>query len=127
MSEHDRTTEPTPDPGTATAPDERSTTPAEPARRGDPPRTRPAEPTRSGRRRPGRWAGSLATGVVVVVAVAAGVVVGRFLLPPGGDEDGALRAGESSPAAGVATVWTCSMHPQIRQPKPGKCPSAAWI
>ena len=20
------------------------------------------------------------------------------------------------------TLWTCSMHPQIRQPKPGKCP-----
>ena len=19
-------------------------------------------------------------------------------------------------------IWTCSMHPQIRQPKPGKCP-----
>ena len=24
-------------------------------------------------------------------------------------------------AAGV-TIWTCSMHPQIRMPKPGKCP-----
>ncbi|MBN1350042.1 efflux RND transporter periplasmic adaptor subunit [candidate division KSB1 bacterium] len=23
---------------------------------------------------------------------------------------------------GEATVWTCSMHPQIKQPKPGKCP-----
>lgn len=21
-----------------------------------------------------------------------------------------------------ATIWTCSMHPQIRQPKPGRCP-----
>ncbi len=21
-----------------------------------------------------------------------------------------------------STIWTCSMHPQIRQPKPGKCP-----
>ena len=25
-------------------------------------------------------------------------------------------------AAKAPTVWTCSMHPQIRQPKPGKCP-----
>ena len=25
-------------------------------------------------------------------------------------------------AVGRATVWTCSMHPQIRLPKPGKCP-----
>ncbi len=23
---------------------------------------------------------------------------------------------------GEATVWTCSMHPQIRQPEPGQCP-----
>ena len=23
---------------------------------------------------------------------------------------------------GETTIWTCSMHPQIRQPKPGKCP-----
>lgn len=23
---------------------------------------------------------------------------------------------------GKATVWTCSMHPQIRLPEPGKCP-----
>lgn len=27
-----------------------------------------------------------------------------------------------NPAAVQAEVWTCSMHPQIRQPKPGKCP-----
>lgn len=24
--------------------------------------------------------------------------------------------------AAAETLWTCSMHPQIRQPKPGKCP-----
>jgi Cu(I)/Ag(I) efflux system membrane fusion protein len=28
----------------------------------------------------------------------------------------------SQQAAVEETVWTCSMHPQIRQPKPGKCP-----
>jgi len=26
------------------------------------------------------------------------------------------------PALNEHTMWTCSMHPQIRQPKPGKCP-----
>lgn len=25
-------------------------------------------------------------------------------------------------SASQPTIWTCSMHPQIRQPKPGKCP-----
>ena len=41
-------------------------------------------------------------------------------------------AGEASPPSVATTgdsktpegptIWTCSMHPQIRQPKPGKCP-----
>lgn len=29
---------------------------------------------------------------------------------------------QTTAAAEAATVWTCSMHPQIRQDKPGKCP-----
>lgn len=28
-------------------------------------------------------------------------------------------------SAGEATIWTCSMHPQIKQDKPGKCPICA--
>jgi Cu(I)/Ag(I) efflux system membrane fusion protein len=31
-------------------------------------------------------------------------------------------AAPPAPAITAATVWTCSMHPQIRQPAPGKCP-----
>ncbi|OGV85118.1 MAG: hypothetical protein A2340_00540 [Lentisphaerae bacterium RIFOXYB12_FULL_60_10] len=31
----------------------------------------------------------------------------------------------AGPTARAAEVWTCSMHPQIRQPKPGKCPICA--
>jgi Cu(I)/Ag(I) efflux system membrane fusion protein len=27
-----------------------------------------------------------------------------------------------SPDQGKETIWTCSMHPQIRQPEPGQCP-----
>lgn len=26
----------------------------------------------------------------------------------------------------VNGVWTCSMHPQVRQDEPGSCPFAAW-
>jgi membrane fusion protein, copper/silver efflux system len=29
---------------------------------------------------------------------------------------------ESSPEVGKASIWTCSMHPQIRMSAPGKCP-----
>lgn len=34
-------------------------------------------------------------------------------------------ASSSIPSADAATEYTCSMHPQIRQPKPGKCPICA--
>ena len=30
--------------------------------------------------------------------------------------------GGGEPAATEAQVWTCSMHPQVRQPEPGDCP-----
>ena len=36
-----------------------------------------------------------------------------------------LRSGDDSDAGAPAVagqVWTCSMHPQVRLPKPGKCP-----
>ncbi len=30
--------------------------------------------------------------------------------------------GTGEPSVQTADLWTCSMHPQIRQPKPGQCP-----
>ncbi|MGS4344895.1 efflux RND transporter periplasmic adaptor subunit [Myroides odoratus] len=33
--------------------------------------------------------------------------------------------GEDAPMEEAATVWTCSMHPQIKMDKPGKCPLCA--
>ncbi|WP_410879610.1 efflux RND transporter periplasmic adaptor subunit [Myroides sp. DW712] len=33
--------------------------------------------------------------------------------------------GEEAPTEEAATVWTCSMHPQIKMDKPGKCPLCA--
>lgn len=38
----------------------------------------------------------------------------------GTEAEAAVAAGEEE-----ATVWTCSMHPQIRQPNPGLCPICA--
>ncbi|UVD79199.1 efflux RND transporter periplasmic adaptor subunit [Myroides albus] len=32
---------------------------------------------------------------------------------------------EEAPTTEAATVWTCSMHPQIKMDKPGKCPLCA--
>ena len=54
--------------------------------------------------------------IVIAVAVVAALAVAAtlFLSRPSSD-------GISGAAAG-ASVWTCSMHPQVRLPKPGKCP-----
>lgn len=48
-----------------------------------------------------------------------GLIAGRFLMPSsGGDNHTAAAHAEEA----AASIWTCSMHPQIRQPSPGDCP-----
>jgi Cu(I)/Ag(I) efflux system membrane fusion protein len=60
------------------------------------------------------------TTVLVVVTFLAGYFVNSLLHgPPVGPEH---EHPSEQTAAQAPTVWTCSMHPQIRQPKPGKCP-----
>lgn len=65
----------------------------------------------------GRW------GVVllVVIAFAAGA-----LLRGGREPEWNARVpegrGDVKPAKQETQLWTCSMHPQIKLPKPGKCP-----
>ena len=59
----------------------------------------------------------VATAVVAVIAFGLGTSAG------GGDEetaDGHDHAAEGEAEDG--TVWTCSMHPQIRASEPGQCP-----
>ena len=64
-----------------------------------------------------RW---FKTTVLVVVAFVAGYFFNSLLQsPPAGPEH---EYPNVQTAAQAPTVWTCSMHPQIRQPKPGKCP-----
>lgn len=60
---------------------------------------------------------------VVIIAITA-FSLGGLLLGGNGavPESEAGHADSGSEDAGVPTVWTCSMHPQIRLPKPGKCP-----
>jgi Cu(I)/Ag(I) efflux system membrane fusion protein len=53
-------------------------------------------------------------GIVLIVIAALGVIALQFLSGPSSGDTAALAAG--------AEVWTCSMHPQVRLPKPGKCP-----
>jgi membrane fusion protein, copper/silver efflux system len=52
-----------------------------------------------------------------------GILIGRYVL-----SRGVPATGTAAPPAAegrkpdAATVWTCSMHPQIRQDHPGRCP-----
>ncbi|MGD9874865.1 MAG: efflux RND transporter periplasmic adaptor subunit [Kiritimatiellia bacterium] len=55
----------------------------------------------------------------IVIGIAVGLLAGLVLGRSCGREQTAA-AGES-PAI-QEQVWTCSMHPQIRQPAPGQCP-----
>ncbi|MCB0641112.1 MAG: efflux RND transporter periplasmic adaptor subunit [Phaeodactylibacter sp.] len=53
----------------------------------------------------------------IILALALGLGVGYFLF---GHQSG--DTGKHQHAAGSEEIWTCSMHPQIRQNEPGKCP-----
>ena len=55
----------------------------------------------------------LRAGLALLVVAALALIAAQFF------------SGSSSDTAAPATgthVWTCSMHPQVRLPKPGKCP-----
>lgn len=54
----------------------------------------------------------------ILIALAVFVVIGGALLILLQEPDGS--AGTTVEASGQ--IWTCSMHPQVRLPKPGKCP-----
>src|SRR5690606_25030033 len=59
-----------------------------------------------------------------VLILVVGLVIGASLVglrscgAPDGDHAEHAQASDSS----SETIWTCSMHPQIRQPEPGQCP-----
>lgn len=55
----------------------------------------------------------LRIGIVLAILVALVALAGKFASSSGGDASLSATGGQ---------VWTCSMHPQVRLPKPGKCP-----
>jgi len=58
------------------------------------------------------------------VFIALGILLTVFILGrlSGGGRSQTGHEDHGSPVAEKATTWTCSMHPQIKLPKPGKCP-----
>lgn len=58
------------------------------------------------------------TKTILLIALAVAVIAGGAALFLNKSSDG----GADSTAEASGQVWTCSMHPQVRLPKPGKCP-----
>ncbi|MCA9088021.1 MAG: efflux RND transporter periplasmic adaptor subunit [Planctomycetaceae bacterium] len=67
-----------------------------------------------------RHRGKLFAGQAVLFLLAGMLIAGAFSRSTGGKFPDSPAASVTVPAG--ETLWTCSMHPQIRQPKPGKCP-----
>jgi Cu(I)/Ag(I) efflux system membrane fusion protein len=57
--------------------------------------------------------------VVLLIIAAFGL---GFIFRGSAGTPGTTETDAHSEAEQEQTIWTCSMHPQIRQPKPGKCP-----
>ena len=55
---------------------------------------------------------------VYLLVLGVGLLVGAWLF----GSDNGKEAVHDHAASGESTTWTCSMHPQIQQPKPGQCP-----
>lgn len=54
--------------------------------------------------------------IAAVLLFLAGLTAGRFFFRP------SSPSSAQTAVDAAATDWTCSMHPQVRQPRPGSCP-----
>ncbi len=61
--------------------------------------------------------------VILVIVIAVLAFTLGLLIRGGGSSDSAKTEHDhSAETAAQAEVWTCSMHPNVRQPGPGQCP-----
>ena len=63
--------------------------------------------------------------IAITLLVGIGIGIGRFFFGSAPANEHSVDTsvmGENISEATEPTIWTCSMHPQIRQSKPGKCP-----
>lgn len=58
--------------------------------------------------------------LLVVLILVIGFIIGRYVLPS--DHRNIESSDNQTIESSDNQVWTCSMHPQIRQNEPGKCP-----
>ncbi len=62
-------------------------------------------------------AGWIGLVIVIILAFSFGIMISG-----GSDSSQTTTQEHTAEASAKPTVWTCSMHPQIKLPKPGKCP-----
>ena len=79
------------------------------------------------------WKGRLRTAglaagvcVLVLAALAAGYAA-RGLVGGGGAPHDHAAAPAAPPKSGAPQIYTCPMHPEIRQPAPGRCPKCGMV
>lgn len=70
---------------------------------------------------PNRGSPTLVLGIFIVLAVAAGLIAGTYFHHEIGHVLG-LATDAPGAADGKKKLWTCGMHPQVIQDKPGLCP-----
>ncbi|MDR1879930.1 MAG: efflux RND transporter periplasmic adaptor subunit [Tannerellaceae bacterium] len=63
--------------------------------------------------------------LIVLGGIAAGLLLGWWLFRSAPGQAGHTGHAAHTHAENEPQVWTCAMHPQIRQDKPGKCPLCA--
>lgn len=60
--------------------------------------------------------------LIAIAMLAIGSFIGWLAKPSGSGTSNHEGHEMADAESAAATIWTCSMHPQIRQPEPGKCP-----
>lgn len=61
--------------------------------------------------------------IIALIAACLGLTIGYLLFNQPADTPDAMQDNHvHEETSGEETTWTCSMHPQIRQNEPGKCP-----
>ena len=59
--------------------------------------------------------------VIIILAMLGGALI-MYWIAPSGNDNGNTNTTHNEADHAVDEIWTCSMHPQIRQNEPGDCP-----
>jgi len=63
--------------------------------------------------------------LAVIIGILIGIILHWGLSPAKVAQPGQITTTSEAQISELATIWTCSMHPQIKQDKPGQCPICA--